>query len=102
MPNDSLLFMLELIYYASLITKVKQRNSVSKVRQRQCMRVVSGWDICSRPGRVPDGGGLRGQGGLETGCGNMVWSSLVYAALHVIQCRIVDPASDGQLLGRLE
>src|SRR5271166_1807808 len=76
MPNDSLLFMLELIYYASLITKVKQRNSVSKVRQRQFMRVVSGWDICSRPGRVPDGGGLRGQGGLETGCGDMVWSSL--------------------------
>jgi hypothetical protein len=41
-----------------LITKVKQRNSVSKVRQRRFMRVVSGWDICSRPGGVPDGGGL--------------------------------------------
>jgi len=27
--------------------------------QRQFMRVVSGWDICSRLGGVPDGGGLR-------------------------------------------
>src|SRR5208283_1456294 len=27
--------------------------------QRQFMRVVRGWDVCSRLGGVPDGGGLR-------------------------------------------
>jgi hypothetical protein len=63
------------------------------------MRVVSGWDICSRSrllGEVPDGGG------------DMVWASLVSKLEHTVNWHFsvdgLQAASDRvlQLTGRLE